>query len=54
VHGTLWLVGNGLRSGKLERIDAERIVDELVATEMALPVNGAGFIAWAYQDGLLP
>lgn len=54
VQGTLWLVTNGLRSGKLDRIDAERIVDELAATDMALPVNGAGFIAWAYQDGLLP
>lgn len=54
VHGTLWLVANGLRSGKLDRIDAERIVDDLAATEMALPVDGAGFIAWAYQEGLLP
>lgn len=54
VHGTLWLVANGLRSERLERSDAVRIVEELIATEMALPVDGAGFVAWAYQEGLLP
>lgn len=54
VHGTLWLVANGLRSQRLDRVGAERIVDELIATEMALPVDGAGFVAWAYHEGLLP
>lgn len=54
VHGTLWLVTNGLRDGKLDRPDAEHIIDELAATEMALPVDGAGFMAWAYTNGLLP
>lgn len=54
VHGTLWLVVNGLRDDRLARGDAERIVDELIATDMALPVDGAGLIAWAYQEGLLP
>ncbi len=54
VHGTLWLVANGLRSERLERLDAERIVDELIATDMALPVDGPGFVAWAYEEGLLP
>lgn len=53
VHGTLWLVANGVRDGKLERVDAERIVDELAATDMALPVDGVGFLAWAYQEGML-
>jgi predicted nucleic acid-binding protein len=54
VHGSLWLVANGVRSGKLARPDAERIVDELASTEMALPVDGAGFFTWAYSEGLLP
>lgn len=54
VHGTLWLVANGLRSERLARPDAERIVDELIATDMSLPVDGAGFVAWAYEEGLLP
>ncbi len=54
VHGTLWLVANGLRSNMLARTDAERIIDELAATDMALPVDGAGFVAWAYEEGLLP
>lgn len=54
VHGTLWLLANGIRAGHLDRPDAERIIDELAATDMALPVDGAGFIAWAYAEGLLP
>jgi predicted nucleic acid-binding protein len=32
VHGTLWLVADGLRTGRLARADGERIVDELIAT----------------------
>lgn len=54
VHGTLWLVANGIRDGKLDRADAELIIDELALTDMALPVGGAGFMAWAYEEGLLP
>lgn len=54
VHGTLWLVTNGVRAAMLNRTDAERIVDELAATDMTLPVDGAGLFAWAYQEGLLP
>jgi hypothetical protein len=54
VHGTLWLVANAVRDDHLGRPDAERLVDELTATDMALPVDGAGFFAWAYTEGLLP
>lgn len=54
VHGTMWLVANGVRSGRLSRVEAESIIDDLAATEMTLPVGGAGFIAWAYQEGFLP
>lgn len=54
VHGTMWLVANGVRSERLARPDAERIVDELAATDMALPIDGAGFFAWAYEEELLP
>ena len=54
VHGTLWLVVNGVRTGKLLRPEAERIVDELAETDMALPCDGPGLIAWAYEEGLLP
>jgi len=54
VHGTLWLVANAVRDHHLSRDDAERIVDELAATDMALPVDGASFFAWAYAEGLLP
>ena len=54
VHGTLWLVVNGVRTGKLLRPEAERIVDELAETDMTLPCDGPGLIAWAYEEGLLP
>jgi predicted nucleic acid-binding protein len=54
VHGTLWLVANGIRAKELSRDEAVRIVDDLIASEMALPVDGQGFFAWAYQEGLLP
>ena len=54
VHGTLWLIANGVREGTLTREVAESMVDDLVATEMKLPVDGSGFFAWAYAEGLLP
>jgi len=54
VHGTMWLIVNGLRAGKLDRSAAVKMVDQLAATDMALPTDGAGLINWAYQEGLLP
>ncbi len=54
VHGTLWLMANAVRDGHLTRIQAEQIVDQLAATDMALPVDGEGFFAWSYKEGLLP
>lgn len=54
VHGTLWLITNGIREGKLKREAAEQMVDNLAASDMKLPVDGAGFLAWAYTEGLLP
>ncbi len=54
VHGTLWLVVNAFRAGDLTRADAEAMTDELVSTDMKLPVDGAGLFAWAYEEGLLP
>jgi predicted nucleic acid-binding protein len=52
-HGTLWFVANALRNGKLAEIQAVRIIDQLAATDMALPTDGAGFLAWAREEGLL-
>lgn len=54
VHGTLWFVTNALRSGKLAEAEAINIIDQLAATDMALPTDGAGFLAWAHNEGLLP
>ena len=53
-HGSLWLVVEGIRRGGLERSAAERLVDELRATDMRLPTDGRGLFAWAYGQGLLP
>lgn len=39
-HGSLWLVVQGVRRGELERSAAERLVDELRATDMRLPTDG--------------
>ncbi len=54
VHGTLWLITNAIRSGKLREDQAISMIDQLAATDMALPTDGAGFMAWAYGEGLLP
>ena len=54
VHGTLWLVVHGLRNGVLDREQAESLVDELIATDLRLPVDGRGLFAWAFGEGLLP
>ena len=54
VHGTFWLVTNAIRSSKLSEADAINIIDQLAATDMALPTDGAGFLAWAHTEGLLP
>ncbi len=54
VHGTLWLVVNAQRENLITRPEAESIVDQLAATDMRLPTDGAGLFAWAYNEGLLP
>lgn len=54
VHGTIWLIVNGIRDGRMDRAAAARMVDQLLATDMALPTDGAGVLAWAEEQGLLP
>lgn len=54
VHGTLWLITNAIRDSKLQEADAISMIDQLSATDMALPTDGAGFLAWAYEQGLPP
>ena len=53
-RGSLWLVTQGVRRGKLERFTAETLVDELRASDMRLPTDGRGLFTWAYEQGLLP
>lgn len=54
VHGTLWLITNAIRDGKLSEPAAAAMVDQLAATDMALPTGGADLLRWAYEEGLLP
>jgi predicted nucleic acid-binding protein len=54
VHGTLWLVTNGIRGDVLSKEVAARIIDQLRDTDMSLPVDGAGLLQWAEDQGLLP
>jgi len=53
VHGTLWLVSNGVRRGILPMKRATRLVDELRESGMFLPCNGDEFEPWATASGLL-
>ena len=50
----MWLIMNALRDGRLMRATATRMVDQLAATDMALPTDGAGVMNSAYEEGLLP
>lgn len=55
-HGTMWIVVEAYKEllGR-EREPAVEIVDDLLATDMYLPVtSGASLFSWAYEDGLLP
>ncbi len=55
VHGSLWLLIRSFRTRVLDRATVEAIVDDLVGTEMRLPVStGADLFAWAYKAGILP
>lgn len=53
VHGTLWLIANGVKTGLLALLDAERLVDQLRDAEAWLPCTGAEFLSWAKDRGLL-
>jgi predicted nucleic acid-binding protein len=53
VHGTLWLIANGLNAGELLLPEAERLVDQLRSTDARLPCSGAEFFEWAKAQGLL-
>lgn len=52
-HGTMWLIINGFRDGRLSENDARSMIDDLGASDMRLPTDGKGFLAWAYGEGML-
>jgi predicted nucleic acid-binding protein len=55
-HDTLWLVIEAHWSlPDIDRTRAIQVVDDLLATDMYLPISsGESLFAWAYEEGLLP
>ena len=54
VRSTLTLIINGYADGYLTRSEAESLVDDLLPTDIRLPItSGAGLFAWAYTQGHL-
>jgi predicted nucleic acid-binding protein len=55
-HDTLWVVVEAYATlFDYDRERAARVVDDLLATDMYLPIDsGASLFAWAYEAGLLP
>ena len=53
VHGTLWLIAEGHRTGLLVDARAEMLVDALSDAEAWFPCGGSDFLDWARTEGLL-
>ncbi|MFD5828436.1 hypothetical protein [Lentzea sp. NPDC060358] len=53
VHGTIWLLAQSCRGGKLTETGAGNIIDMLRGSDMRLPCTGPGFPAYALKHGLL-
>ncbi len=53
VHGSLWLICEGYRTGQLDQSAAEALVEALSTTQMWFPCSSAGFFDWARREGLL-
>ncbi|MEV4497583.1 hypothetical protein AB0J84_18050 [Micromonospora arborensis] len=54
VHGTIWLLADRCRSGRLTEVNAGAIVDALRETQHRLPCTGAEFPSYVRKAGLLP
>lgn len=53
VHGTLWLLAEACKDGRLTEALAMTLVDDLGREGMRLPATGAQFPRWARSNGLL-
>jgi predicted nucleic acid-binding protein len=53
VHGTIWLLAQSCRTGKLTIVAAGNIVDALRGEGARLPCTGTEFPAFATRHGLL-
>jgi predicted nucleic acid-binding protein len=53
VHGTIWLLAQSCRSGKLTTVAAGNIIDALRGEGARLPCTGVEFLTFATRHGLL-
>lgn len=53
VHGTIWLLAQLCRDGKIREAGAGNLIDMLRDSGMRLPCTGPGFGAYARSYGLL-
>lgn len=54
VRGTLWLIAHGINRAVLSPTEAAQLVDALREVRVYLPCNGATFLEWAQEHGLIP
>jgi predicted nucleic acid-binding protein len=52
VRGSLWLVAEGCRLGRLSIAAALGLIDTVAATGARFPCSGSTFVAWAAENGL--
>lgn len=53
VHGTLWVVAEAFKATLLGEAETVALVNQLRAAEAWFPCDGAEFLAWAREKGLL-
>ena len=54
VHGSLWMLCNAVKAGRINERTAAGFVDAVAATGARFPFPSGGFTSWAYTAKLLP
>jgi predicted nucleic acid-binding protein len=54
VHGSLWVVAEAVRAGRITLPAASGFVDALISTGARYPCGVGGFVAWAQKNRLVP
>lgn len=53
VHGSLWVVAQAVRCGRIRLAAANGLVNELIASGARYPCPANGFETWAKRTGLV-